>query len=97
MKPERRYKGMLQVKRVLRIRRMTTVAWYLDLYDDDSAIARRMLSTRQSCSCVGCGNQRQWEGGTRQERRADDEMEVQLSDLTQRNGEERDEYIRGYV
>lgn len=41
-------------------------------WHDRRAMAR-FKEQPQACSCYGCGNQRQWEGPTMQERRASQE------------------------
>lgn len=40
-----------------------------------------LATTPQNCSCRGCGNQRKWEGPTRQERKAELDGEEQIQEI----------------
>jgi len=82
---ERLRQAKKRARRVLRTWRSTSTAQWErnrygeDPYADDAPIERRMRATRCPCSCVGCGNQRRWEGPTRQERKADEDMAAEFA------------------
>lgn len=84
MRGQRLYEGIKQARRVLQVWRacQSKRSWERDgaLYADNGPIGQVMRFTRVRCSCMGCGNQRKWEGPTLQECRISDEMAAQLAE-----------------
>jgi hypothetical protein len=72
MNYQRRYKGLLKAKRLLRIWRLSELSEFTRFYSDNRQLAKRLLRTRKPCSCSACGNPRRYFGEkTIQERRAE--------------------------
>jgi transposase-like protein len=72
MNYQRRYKGLLKAKRLLRIWRLRELSEFTGFYSDHGRLAKRLLQTRKPCSCSACGNPRRYIGEkTMQERRAE--------------------------
>lgn len=82
MNYQRRRKGKLKARRVLRIWRASAGAQDTDLYAGDGLLAQGMLRTRVLCSCLYCGNPRRHFGQvTRQEQLADLREREQVGEL----------------
>jgi hypothetical protein len=83
MRGLRRQQGKLKAARVVRVWR---AAWHPITQDQEylapGGLAERyLIKTRQSCSCLGCGNRRRHEGISRQERKARDAAMAQMADV----------------
>jgi len=80
MNPARRQEGLKRARRVLRVWRSCSDQ-VEPFYALGGLMEQKMLRTRCPCSCIGCGNQRQWEGPTLQERRASDAFQAQMDEV----------------